>query len=192
MRLNLGCGTDVRPGWVNVDLTVNSHDFEAGSLPLQVHGDMSNLSGPALRVMGGVAELILVNHALHYLTYDEAERAFDEWVRVLAPGGALVIVEPDVLQVIGALQCGDDDEAVAFVLGLTDDATEPTEDGKVLRWACWHGERRSLWSFRSLADRLERRGLAIVTADEVDLPWSEVMGERLLESFVVFATKSRA
>jgi SAM-dependent methyltransferase len=168
-RLNLGCGDDVRPSWVNVDLhmpsTLPRYDFR--------RGDAKNLAFPAEEF-----DVVLLNHVLHLFTYDEAEVVLNECVRVLKFPGELIIVDADIVRL--TREWGD---RVA-VERLIADEVESTEDGKLLRWVSWHSTRRSLWSYSMLAERLIRRGLSVTPS-----PSHEIEIGRPHESFTIVGVK---
>jgi SAM-dependent methyltransferase len=180
IRLNVGCGLDVRDGWVNVDLGSWDYDPEGPDADLGPRlvlppGVLYADAAEDLGEWHGRCETVLLNHVLHMLPYDQADVALDQCARCLAPGGELVIVEADVLGVIGGPR------ANWPVAELVADDVEPTVQGKLLRWAVWHGTRRSLWSVESLIERLTRRGLE---ADETEAIWG-----REAESFAVFGAR---
>lgn len=203
LRVNLGAGDDIRPGWLNIDngehygALLEEEDGGAywrwSAVSGGWFGDMRYLDDVTrgVSLSDRCAELVLLNHSLHYVTADDADLVLDHCVRILAPGGCLVIVEPDILGVLQDASLAPwydkPGERARFVCDLISDEDEPTNDGKILRWASWYGERRSLWSWHSLADRLVRRGLHVMS-DRGDYDhWS---GNRGPESFVVVASKS--
>jgi hypothetical protein len=84
VRLNLGCGEDVRPGYTNVDLRPTHPDVKIV--------DLSAFPWP---FEDGSAEEILMLDFLEHFPYRETERILIECHRVLRAGGALVIQVPD-------------------------------------------------------------------------------------------------
>ena len=84
MRLNLGCGAYPAAGWVNVDL----HDD--GPRP-DVVADLADLPFD-----DGSAEAVYAGHVLEHIALDNIPAALAEINRVLAPGGVLMVVGPDL------------------------------------------------------------------------------------------------
>ncbi len=78
MKLNLGCGPNQLNGFVNVtksdawQLEDGLHDYTDGSV-----------------------EAITISHALMYVPLSEWPPMFEEFARVLAPGGILRVTEDD-------------------------------------------------------------------------------------------------
>jgi predicted SAM-dependent methyltransferase len=82
LKLNLGCGPNPKPGWVNIDLT------ETADLRLDLR--------EPLPFRDGSASFIYTEHFFEHLEYPvEAERLLREAVRVLEPGGTLSVGVPD-------------------------------------------------------------------------------------------------
>ncbi len=76
LKLNLGCGNDLREGYENIDLFV--------------HGD-GIIEMDALELEYGDNEVdeILAKNLLQYIPKSDLESALAEWTRVLKPGGLL-------------------------------------------------------------------------------------------------------
>lgn len=83
--INVGCGMDYRPGWMNTDISYDAkadiiHDIRRDEFPL----DKDEVD---LVYASGVLEQILENEHLLF--------AFNEVWRVLRPGGEFQIVVPN-------------------------------------------------------------------------------------------------
>ncbi|CAL1241109.1 DUF4214 domain-containing protein [Candidatus Methylocalor cossyra] len=90
-RINLGCGLDKRPDYLNVDL----NDFHAPDLV----GDVCDL--PVLP--SGYYEHILARDILEHLPRARCLRALREWNRLLARGGTLELQVPNVVGLLTLL-----------------------------------------------------------------------------------------
>lgn len=94
LRLNLGCGPDVRAGWLNIDFM--------GEADLLV-----DLRRP-LPLPDGSAELAYSEHTLEHLDHPtDAEAFLRECLRVLRPGGMVSIGVPDCEPAIVDYPAGD-------------------------------------------------------------------------------------
>jgi predicted SAM-dependent methyltransferase len=94
LRLNLGCGPDVRPGWVNVDL-----DRRAD---LQV--DLRE----RVPLPDGCASVIVAEHTFEHFSYPrDTTRFLAECRRLLQPGGLLALSVPDAEVVLRRYAAGD-------------------------------------------------------------------------------------
>jgi predicted SAM-dependent methyltransferase len=87
MRANLGCGNQICPGWINIDIvrtgpSVVAHDLSTG-IPLP------NAS----------CEVVYHSHVLEHLKRPDAQFFMRECFRVLKPGGILRVAVPDLEQV---------------------------------------------------------------------------------------------
>lgn len=81
MRLNLGCGEDIRDGWVNVDLFQD---------PRVVRADLDRTHWAWWA--DGAAQEILARHIFEHV--ESAPHFMAQCWRVLAPGGRLEIETP--------------------------------------------------------------------------------------------------
>jgi hypothetical protein len=85
LKLNLGCGFDLRPGWMNIDL----HDFHKPDLVC----DVTWLKP----IEDNVAGYVVAQDVLEHIHRDRGLTALREWNRVTMLGGHLEIRVPDVL-----------------------------------------------------------------------------------------------
>lgn len=98
LRLHLGCGAHLLPGWVNVDLAVSS-ELLAARLPRGLR-----------RFSDASVRSIYASHVLEHVEYPGEARDFVcECHRILVPGGVLRIVVPDIELIIDAYARDDKD-----------------------------------------------------------------------------------
>ena len=95
-RLNLGCGYDMRAGYLNVDL----NDFHGPDLV----GDVRSLP----ELPSGRYEEIVAQDVLEHLERADGPVALAEWRRLAAPGGRLVMRVPDLPSMLRWLREHDD------------------------------------------------------------------------------------
>ena len=87
MRLNLGCGDKILPGYVNVDVVQS----RAGARP-DIVCDLHDLSPLA----DNSADEVLSVHVVEHFWRWEIRDVLREWVRVLKPGGRMIIECPNI------------------------------------------------------------------------------------------------
>lgn len=87
LRLNLGCGDKILPDYVNVDIV----ESRAGQRP-DIVTDLKNLS---MFQTGSVDEILSVHVVEHFWRW-EARDILREWVRVLKPGGRMILECPNL------------------------------------------------------------------------------------------------
>jgi SAM-dependent methyltransferase len=95
LKLNLGCGDKLLPGYTNVDVAASraakNSVSNAGKKP-DVLCDLHSLTPFA----DGIAEEILSVHVIEHFWRWEVVDVLREWVRVLKPGGRMVIECPNL------------------------------------------------------------------------------------------------
>lgn len=105
VKLNLGCGTDIQEGYVNVDIR---------DLPgVDLVGDVRML--PAVE-----AEYIRAIDVVEHMPQKEAERAVAHWVSMLSHGGIIEIQCPDVVHAAGLAARRGDDWFIRLLYGAQD------------------------------------------------------------------------
>jgi SAM-dependent methyltransferase len=153
LRLHLGCGTDYRDGWVNVDGNP------------QVRADLycSVESLPAIR--DGSAQVVEACHVLEHLTLTQARLALREWRRVLRDDGELFLELPDLEACIRILGQASDPHGFDFgLIGLYGWPPAIDSEGmaQVHKWG---------WTRAALAEELRHAGFGDVTFPEVTQTW---------------------
>lgn len=83
IRLNLGCGSDIRPGFLNVD-----------KFPSQP--DVISADFPELPFANDYADEIVLSHVLEHFGYQDGMTLCKEMARVLKPSGTAFIEVPDI------------------------------------------------------------------------------------------------
>jgi len=99
MKLNLGCGDKILPGYVNVDVA----EARAGKRP-DVLCDLRALK-PFER---DSADEILAVHVVEHFWRWEVADILREWLRVLRPGGTMVLECPNLASACEALLANPD------------------------------------------------------------------------------------
>ncbi len=95
VRINLGCGRQILPGFINVDFAQNW----SGVLPDLV----ADVFKP-LPFADGVADEVHAYHVLEHMQRWQVEDCLAEWVRVLKPGGLLVLELPCLDKILSLFQ----------------------------------------------------------------------------------------
>jgi len=88
IRLNLGCGDKILPGYVNVDVVAS----RAGKVP-DVLCDLHDLAV----FPDHHADEVMAIHVVEHFWRWEVEAVLKEWVRVLKPGGTMVLECPNLI-----------------------------------------------------------------------------------------------
>lgn len=107
-RLNIGCGTNVLAGWVNIDRAA------------RVPGVRTDIDLAALPFADGSVAAILAEHVLEHLTFAEEKPVWHELARVLRRGGELTIEVPDFEWVCGTFLNASDDWREFYIVGHKD------------------------------------------------------------------------
>lgn len=188
MKLNVGCGPywrDAPDGWHHLDLHDYGQDFVADvRFPLT-----SWQSGLNDRDLLGTVDMIMMNHVLHMVEYEDIPIVLATLRSTLKDGGVLRIIERDPVWAFHKWEAG---EAADLPI---DHEVEPTMDGKLCRYLLWHSTVRSLWTPIALGHELLMAGFEIAQS----VPYGETalcedhriseLDSREEESFVVEARK---
>lgn len=85
-RMNLGCGPDIKDGWVNVD---SKYDPENPDRPCW------DMRGGPLAQWVGEFDYVLVNHVFCTMSYDDVDISIKNILELLKPGGRLEVIDMD-------------------------------------------------------------------------------------------------
>jgi len=116
IALNLGCGDKILTGYINVDVV----DERAGNHP-DVICDIRKLEV----FDDDYADEILTVHVIEHFYHWEARDVLLEWLRVLKPGGKMVVECPNLLT------------ACEEVLKNPEQATGPGQEGQRTMWVLY-------------------------------------------------------
>ena len=83
LRLHLGCGTTVLPGWINIDRVARAP------------GVSTDLDPTTLPYPDGSVDEVLAEHVFEHFSFAEEGLVWIEMARVLRPGGRLTLEVPD-------------------------------------------------------------------------------------------------
>jgi predicted SAM-dependent methyltransferase len=89
MKLNLGCGSDLRPGYLNVDFLGPKY------IPFDMGFQLTDLSKLPWPWEDESIEEILMLDFLEHFPYAQTEKILQEVWRILIPGGKVDIQVPD-------------------------------------------------------------------------------------------------
>ena len=90
IRINLGCGADYKPGWINID--------SRESYKSELNKDFTELE-----YLEGTVDEILASHSFSYLTYDEAIKMINKCYKWLKVGGRVEIRVPDFVELVAGV-----------------------------------------------------------------------------------------
>jgi len=135
VKVNLGCGLAVAPGWINIDGSLNAL---IASLPRFLHRMAYSLTGAnayyseseycrllgeyhfvhhdltqGLPLADGVVDYVYSSHFIEHLSRNDAAHLLRETYRVLKPGGTLRISVPDLEYAFSLYKAGEKEKMLS-------------------------------------------------------------------------------
>lgn len=137
--MNLGCGKSPLKEYVNVD--INGPD---------VQSDLRTLPFPP-----DYADEIMAIHVIEHFYHWEVQDLLKHWIKILKPGGKLILECPDLAKLVGFFASGDTRDQMTM-WGFYGD---PSHKDPLMchRWA---------YTPQSLSDELRMAGLTQITHEE--------------------------
>ncbi len=159
-RLNWSVGPTPVPGWRNADVE--------GGAPWDLHGDIRH----GLALPDGAVDYAVSLHALAEIPYREVVPVLRELRRVLAPGGVLRLIVPDLLLLHEAYRRGD----TAVFEVPDEEAVRP--GAKLVAQLVWYGLNRTVFTHDALEELLAEAGFGRVervAAGRTSTAWPEIV-----------------
>jgi SAM-dependent methyltransferase len=113
VRINLGCGDKLLPGYINVDAASSRQGIKPDVLC-----DIRRLNV----FKSNCADIILAVHVIEHFYAWEAIPLLQEWKRVMKPGGKIVLECPNLLS------------ACQMILANPKQASDPGTEGRFGMW----------------------------------------------------------
>ena len=113
LKLNLGCGDKILPGYINID-TVS----ERKAKKPDVIADIRDLK----TIKTEIADEILAVHVIEHFFYWEVVPLLNSWKRILKPGGKIILECPNLLY------------ACKMLLENPSKASLPDQNGQMSMW----------------------------------------------------------
>ncbi len=154
LKLNIGCGNNAKPGWINCDMR------RAADM-------MLDLRQP-LPLDDNSCDIVYSEHFFEHLDHPgPADRFLEECVRVLRPGGVFSVAVPDIELVVRATVLGGTDEYYEAQRAYTPPWCQTQIDAlnHIFRQKDQH---RFCYDYETLARLLEKSGFTDVRRREYD------------------------
>lgn len=201
VRLNLGCGLAVAPGWLNIDGSLNAL---VASMPSVMHLLVYRLTGArqyyseqeycrllkehtfmhhdlstGIPLKDKVADYIFSSHFLEHLFRKDAYHLLRECHRVLKPGGVLRISIPDLEYAVSLYSSGQKERMLQNYFFVDDDDS-------------YYARHKYMYDYEMLESQLIKIGFSEITKCQYRqgrVPNIEILDNRPEESLFVEAVK---
>jgi hypothetical protein len=115
IKFNMGCGQDKIPGYMGVDKHNPAADIKL---------DLFDLDLP-----DSCADEVIASHVIEHLPMHRASEALSNWLRLLKPGGRLVMEQPDLEEMCRDFLSQDEKERFMTTVCIYGAAAEPGVEG---------------------------------------------------------------
>jgi predicted SAM-dependent methyltransferase len=169
LRIHLGCGPDIRPEWINIDLNTSLRSALLPSVPTGgrfINYDLRR----GLPLQANCARIVFSSHFFEHLDYPHGLNLMEDCFRVLESGGTFRIVLPDFKRMSEKYQQGDRE-----FFELIDQLIRPIVDPKTLTmadyvnyWVYQFGEHKFIYDQEKLDVVLRHIGFSQVRTSQFD------------------------
>ena len=191
IKLNLGCGPNKLPGWLNTDIAGSPDQYLDISQPFPLaDGSCSHVYG---------------EQCIEHVDYFGAQNCIREAFRVLAPGGRIRLVTPDLQNLVELALSTDNDPGVYQIRELHADYTSIRPNARsgvvILNRMMRDWGHLFIWDEESLEMSLARSGFVdvwvaelgeshITEFDNIERHYPDgIVGSHRYESFAIEARK---
>jgi predicted SAM-dependent methyltransferase len=190
LRVHLGSGLDLRPGWVNIDLALYNGNVPTTVPPQAIFVNHDLRAGIPLET--GCADLVYSSHFFEHLEYVEAVRLIRDSYRILRPGGVFRLSIPDFRRCFEAYVRGDAEFFAPLAGHPLIDGLEPGTATLVdfLNYAVYQsGEHRWIADEEKLVSLLRRVGF--MRAERMEYEEGLDPGSELRRRFSLYVQASK-
>lgn len=167
LKVHLGSGSDIRAGWINIDLVLGgmspTPEGGAGQQPSFINHDLRR----GLPLDEGTCEFIYSSHFFEHLECADGARLMRDCYRALRPGGVFRVALPDFVGLFRAYLEKDyeyfDLVDISQVLPDVEEGTESIVD-HVNYGVYQYGEHKCIYDDEKLSRVLTKIGFKSVTA----------------------------
>ena len=201
VKVNLGCGLAIAPGWINIDGSLNAL---IANFPVPFHKIAYRLSGArsyysedvycdilktntfmhhdlaySIPLHDSSADFVYSSHFLEHLNRRDAENLLAESYRVLKPGGIVRVAVPDLKFAVELYASDRKEEMLTQYFFVDDDGSH-------------YARHKYMYDFQLLKDALEKAGFHDVkhcSFQQGVTPDLELLDNRIEDSLFVEAVR---
>ena len=193
LKVHLGCGEDIRPGWVNIDLTPLANHTPA-SCPQTIFINHDLRLG--LPLAPNSCQLIYSSHFFEHLDYKHGVQLLRDCYSALHPGGIFRAALPDLRGLFGAYLLGDREYVTLLEDNVYPVELSPAFEPEVRAFVDYvnygvyqYGEHKCIYDQEKLISLLRRIGYCSVTPSSYQQGLDPAAPVRRRHSFYIEAIK---